>query len=115
VKLTDLEPRFLRHESDQGSVIFRPVETIAEAQGIVFLCPVCFLKNGGAVGTHSVICWSRSRGVPDDAKPGPGRCRLDGTDFADLSLNEDPGSRSIALNGGCNAHFFITNGEIQIA
>lgn len=116
MKLADLEPQFLRYNRrDDGTEFFDFVDAIGEAQGVEFLCPVCFQKNGGAVGTHAVICWSRSRGVPDDATPGPGRWRLDGTGYADLSLNEDPGSRSVALKGGCSAHFFITNGEIQFA
>jgi hypothetical protein len=116
LKLTDLEPRFLRYEKrDDGREYFVPVETITEAQGIKFLCPICFQKNNGPVGTHGVICWSRSRGIADSVQPGPGRWRLDGVGLADLSLNEDPGSRSIALKGGCDAHFYVTNGEIQIA
>jgi hypothetical protein len=115
MKLTELEPQFLRHRKTAAGTFWDYVQTIGEAQGIEFLCPVCFAKNGGPVGTHGVICWSRSRGVPDDASPGPGRWRLDGTGYGDLSLNEDPGSRSVALKGGCQAHFFVTNGEIQIA
>ena len=88
MRLTDLEPQFLRYEVrdeegeyrlPDGSTVreVRPhvylpyVDDIAQAQGITFLCPVCFAKNGGNVGTHGVICWSRSRGVPDSASPGP--------------------------------------------
>lgn len=86
---------------------------MAEAQGISFLCPKCFAENKGPRGTHSVICWSRSRGVPEDATPGPGRWKLDGTSFDDLTLNADPPStaRSVQLTGGCGWHGFITNGE----
>lgn len=89
------------------------VETIAEAQGVRFLCPKCFAANGGSVGTHGVLCWSRSRGVPDDARPGPGRWKLDGTSFEDLTLNADPPSwaRSVALAGGCAWHGHVTNGD----
>jgi hypothetical protein len=115
VKFINLEPRFLRVEQRTDGTYFVPVDGIGNAQGVSFLCPVCFQKNSGAVGTHSVICWSRSRGVPDDVQPGPGRWTLEGTGLADLTLNGDGSSRSIALNGGCSAHFFITNGEIQIA
>lgn len=114
MKLSDLEPQFLRHERRDGSEFFCFVETIAEAQGIEFLCPKCFAANGGPVGTHAVICWSRSRGIPDDVSPKPGRWRLDGTSLNDLSLNADPPStaRSVLLTGGCAWHGYITNGDV---
>lgn len=88
-------------------------DDIATAQGVDFLCPKCFVANGGEEGTHRVICWSRSRGVPDDVTPGPGRWALDGTGVHDLTLNADPpsGARSVQLNGGCAWHGFVTNGD----
>lgn len=111
MRLADLDPRFLVLEAPdrwrcEGV-------TFEQASGISFLCPKCYAANGGSVGTHSVICWSRSRGVPDDQKPGPGRWLLAGTGFHDLTLNADPpsGARSIQLHGGCEWHGFITNGE----
>lgn len=111
--LVELEAQFLRYDlRADGTIYHVPVETLAEAQGVDFLCPLCFAKNGGPIGTHHVTCWSRSRGVPDDASPGPGRWRLDGTSLADLTLNEEPGkSRSVALIGGCAWHGFVTNGR----
>ena len=36
------------------STRFAPVETVAEAHGVRFLCPKSFAKNGGPKGTHSV-------------------------------------------------------------
>lgn len=117
MKLTELEPQFLRYEAMHCGVSYHEVDTIVEAQGIVFLCPTCFEKNSGPVGTHMVLCWSRSRGVPDNATPGPGRWKLDGTDYNDLSLNADPPGeqRSVQFQIGCNAHFHVTNGEITKA
>jgi len=114
MRLTELEPQFLRYEKQpDGAIVFPYVERIEEAQGIEFLCPKCFAANGGPVGTHAVICWSRSRGVPEDAEPGPGRWKLDGSGYSDLTLNADPpsGARSVELKGGCGWHGFITNGE----
>lgn len=134
MKLTELEPEFLvrvvlhgvhvtlvndpahpdtgTHDAIVDQDIFRRVDSIAEAQGVMFKCPKCFVTNGGIVGTHMVICWSRSRGVPDDATPGPGRWTLLGSGFADLTLGEEPGqTRSVLLLGGCAWHGFITNGE----
>lgn len=145
MRLVDLEPRFIRYEvkvqeyeqhkadgymSDPlhthtdacwekvtGPRVSYPfVDKIEDAQGITFLCPKCFAANGGSVGTHGVICWSRSRGVPEDAKPGPGRWRLDGTGFHDLTLNGDQagggGARSVLLTSGCQWHGFVTAGEV---
>jgi hypothetical protein len=85
------------------------VDTLAESDGILFLCPKCFVANGGKVGTHSVICW-RPRIAPD-VDPKPGRWEFEGTSLNDLTLRA--GSSSILLTGqGCQAHFHITNGEI---
>jgi hypothetical protein len=73
-----------------------------------FLCPKCFATNGGARGTHSVICWSP--GVPQEMRPGPGRWQLQGTSLDDLTLVA--ASSSVKLEGGCEAHFFVRNGAI---
>ncbi len=113
MRLIDLEPKFLRYEPRDGHIYFTHVDQIENAQGITFLCPKCFAENNGPSGTHYVICWSRSRGVPDDVSPGPGRWKLDGTGYHDLTLNADPPSelRSVALNGGCAWHGHVTNGD----
>jgi hypothetical protein len=105
VKLTNLEAEFLKRMDDQKS---RRVESIDEADGVMFLCPVCFQANGGPVGTHAVICW-RPR-VPSHIDPKPGRWEFEGTGLHDLTLVA--GSSSILLTAGCRAHFFIRNGEI---
>ena len=112
-KLRELEATFIRYELRDGRIYHVEVETLDEAQGVEFLCPKCFAANNGPVGTHVVICWSRSRGVPDDASPGPGRWKLCGTSLDDLTLNADPPSvaRSVQLNGGCGWHGFINSGD----
>lgn len=139
MRLTDLQPQFLRHEVRMetyqvvdgdpdtwrergcpthdvtGPRMYMPmVDKIEEAQGVEFLCPKCFAANGGPVGTHIVVCWSRSRGVPDDASPGPGRWMLVGTSYEDLTLDGDPpgNARSVQLTAGCGAHFHVTAGEV---
>lgn len=114
MRLTELEPQFLRYDKREDGIFRCPVQRIEDAQGVEFLCPKCFAANGGNIGTHAVICWSRSRGVPDDAEPGPGRWALHGTGFADLTLNADPPStaRSVQLNGGCAWHGHVTDGEV---
>jgi hypothetical protein len=108
MRLVDLEPQFLRRIDDMH---FQNVDSIAEADGLWFLCPKCFAANGGPVGTHIVICWHPR--VPQTTSPTPGRWELLGSGYADLTLRA--GSSSVLLPGeGCKAHFFINNGEIQM-
>jgi hypothetical protein len=91
------------------------VDTLAEAQGIWFLCPKCFAANGGAVGTHAIDVSFAGRGVADNqgshGRDGqPTRWAVSGTGFEDLTL-----SPSIDLAGrdgkGCCWHGFVTHGE----
>lgn len=106
MKLTELEPSFLKRTGDRSHQM---IDDMSQADGIMFLCPVCFVKNNGAVGTHSIICWNPS--VPVNITPGPGRWSMHGTGYTDLTLTAT--QSSIWLTGpGCGAHFFITNGEI---
>lgn len=107
MKLNELEPEFIKIT---GDAIERIAENITEADGILFLCPLCFQNNGNSnIGTHSVLCWQPH--VPQDRDPKPGRWKFEGTGINDLTLVA--GSSSILLNGGCAAHFFIRNGEIE--
>jgi hypothetical protein len=105
MKLIELEPEFLKLIDERS---FCRIDAIAEADGVMFLCPMCFKANGGPVGTHRVICWSPR--VPISMEPRPGRWELRGNGFQDLTLTA--GSSSVALGSGCRAHFFVTNGEI---
>lgn len=114
MKLTELQPKFLRHELRVDGEYHVRVDSIDQATGIMFLCPKCFAEKDGPRGVHSVICWSRSRGTPDSAQPNPGRWAMVGTSFDDLTLNADPPAtaRSVVLLGDCGWHGFITNGEV---
>jgi hypothetical protein len=115
--LSQLKAKFLRVEREGDDTIYRTVKTLARAQGVQFLCPLCFRQNGEQMkGVHSVICWSRSRGAPDDVGPGPGRWTLEGTGLKDLTLNGDPpgGARSVWLTSGCGWHGFVTNGKASV-
>lgn len=89
-----------------------PVESVAEADGVVFLCPKCFQENNGPVRTHSVVCW-RPRVPQGENIEGPGRWEFEGTGLHDLTLVA--GSSSVLLTGGCNAHFFVRGGEIVMS
>jgi hypothetical protein len=110
LRLTELEPRFLKRINDDR---FRHDVAFADADGVMFVCPLCFLNNGKKrAGVHSVICWNPS--VPQTTEPTPGRWNLLGTGFDDLTLQA--GSSSILLTGdGCGWHGFIRNGEVTNA
>lgn len=115
ISLRLLRPSFRRYEvRKDGRIYFVKVDTIGEAHGVEFLCPKCFRKNVGPVGTHLVVCWSRAAGTPEEATPGPGRWRLEGTSLEDLTLGTDEGckSNSVKLTGGCEWHGHVKNGEV---
>lgn len=107
MRLTELEPTYLKVIDDCN---FKYVDDIKDADGIDFLCPKCFSANNGSIGTHHCICWNPS--VPQTIHPIPGRWEMLGDSFENLSLRA--GSSSVQLNGGCNAHFFIENGEVRL-
>jgi hypothetical protein len=107
LRLTDLEPEFLKIESAKS---FRRLDDIAQADGVGFVCPKCFVDNGNTtIGAHHIICWHPR--VSQEISPGPGRWELLGSGYHDLTLRA--GSSSVFLTGpGCGAHFYITNGEV---
>ncbi len=103
--LQDLEPSFLKIEEANR---YRMTQDPIGADGIDFLCPLCYERNGGPVGTHHVICWRPH--VSPDISPKPGRWEFVGSGFHDLTLVA--GSSSILLMGGCGAHFWIRQGRV---
>jgi hypothetical protein len=111
MRLSELEPQFLKFGIEDGHRVHHYVDTLAEADGIMFLCPACFKSNSGPIGTHSVICWFEDK-VPDDAAPKPGRWFPTGNNIEDLSFVPHKHSNSVLLLSGCRAHFFVTKGEI---
>jgi hypothetical protein len=99
-------------EERTGPTTYIPeVDTLAEADGVWFLCPKCFAQNSGPVGTHVVICWFVGK-VPDDVDPKPGRWTPTGTGLSDLTFVPSAGrSHSVLLTGGCKWHGFVSNGD----
>lgn len=83
---------------------FREVDTLSEADGVMFLDPQQFAKQGD-IGTSAVICWFRGK-VPDGLRPGPGRWDATGNDINDLTL-----SPSVDLGPG-NWHGHIERGKV---
>ena len=94
MRLSELEPTF-RRWAPNG---LGKANAIADAQGILFLCPACLNKDG-----HSLLVWFDERGVPAEALPAP-RWKVTGNSFEDLSLTP-------SVNAGC-WHGFVTNGQI---
>jgi len=107
MKLSELEAQLLRRV-DSGTYSTAPIP-LAEADGVMFLCPGCYRKNVGPVGTHSILCWFVGR-VPDDVSPLPGRWIPAGNSVDDLTF-VGPAAASVQITGGCNWHGFIKNGE----
>jgi hypothetical protein len=104
--LRELAAEFLVIESE---TTWRHVDSIDDADGVIFVCPKCFEDPPvGLEGAHSIICWQPH--VGQEHRPGPGRWALIGTGIDDLSLVA--GSSSVQLTGGCAAHFFVRNGCI---
>lgn len=110
--LVELEAFFVRHEPRDGHEYHVHVDTLAEAQGIWFLCPKCFAANNGPVGTHGVLCWFEGR-IDDLVQPGPGRWNPHGTSLADLSFVPGKRSHSVALLSGCEWHGYVSNGNAE--
>jgi hypothetical protein len=104
MKLDELEPRLLVTDLQPEGTYFRDAESFEKAQCIMFLCPHCFRKNGGPVGTHQVLIWFEGRGVDPAYTPKP-RWNVKGTGLGDLTV-----SPSIRVHGCW--HGFITNGEV---
>jgi hypothetical protein len=109
-RLRELEATFLRLDAARTGQSFTEVgDVLAGSDGVLFLCPKCFVANKGSVGTHSVICWWV--GVPEGVSPKPGRWTPSGTGLDDLTFVPSEGrSTSVALLGGCQWHGFVTNG-----
>jgi hypothetical protein len=108
MRLLDLEPAFVKCESELMS---RDVQSIQEADGVRFLCPVCWEKNKGPIGTHAVICWKPT--VPLSRPPGPGRWGLEGTGLHDLTLVAQQSSVLIKEpDGTMHLHCHIQDGEV---
>lgn len=99
VALTDLSAQFVKTD---GST---PTD-LGDAQGVSFLCPSC--------ANHIFTCWSVSRGVANDMKPGPGRWSLNGTSLSDLTLGADPPLNKMALVLLCICGWrgSVSNGQV---
>ena len=136
MKLLDLEPRFVIYFTQVAKIkvvdgdpntwrergcptqektvvqeVKRYVQTLTEAQGILFLCPKCFGPNG-KIGCHYCEVTFDLPDVPDgigthNSAGNSVRWKVTGTNYADLSTMP-----SILVEGGCDWHGYITNGQV---
>lgn len=71
--------------------LYQRVATLAEADGVWFLCPKCFAKNGGARGTHTVMVGFAGRCPPGsymkNLEGQDVRWQVSGTGLDDLVLS----------------------------
>lgn len=104
--MRELEAVFLKIEDAKH---WREVDVITDADGVRFLCPVCFDDPPvGPIGCHSIICWQPH--VDQSHTPKPGRWTFVGTNLDDLSLVA--GSSSVLLTSGCAVHFHVRDGRV---
>ena len=106
----DLDPYFISLP-DIKTGAFQKVKFIENASGVSFLCPKCFLDNKGKKHTHRIIIWEEK--CPEENIGKRNKWIFDGVDIVTLTLNAH-GSRSVLLVGGCAAHFFVTNGTVEL-
>ena len=114
IPLNKLKPRFLdAPEIYKGNVSFKTCKSVKYASGIVFKCPKCFWNNKKRLnGVHSVICWTPH--VPQTIEPIPGRWNLIGNSLEDVSLVQSSSSVALQGNMGCQAHFFVKYGMVEL-
>ena len=104
-----LDPNAPTEQHTGPQAFMQRVDTLAEAQGVWFRCPLCYAKNKGPVGTHWVDVTFRGKGVPDklgshDSSGKPSRWQVvSGSGLADLVLAP---SVHLAGAGGCGWHGF---------
>lgn len=97
---------------------YRKVNTLAEADGIRFLCPLCWARNGGAAGTHFVLigfvgCPADAYTLDFDGKHVA--WHVSGTGYHDLVLRpsinlDDP--KYIQVKTRCRWHGFVGYGGV---
>lgn len=92
---------------------FHEVNSVAEADHVDFLCPLCFSNNGGPKGTHMVMVSFADRNIPEEAgsrdcNGKPSRWKASGHTADDLVLSPSIllGARRPA-NQGCHWHGWV--------
>jgi len=117
VKLLELEPQFVRYVKEADGEYLHHVDSLAQAQGIQFLCPSCFVRNKGPIGTHLIEVALAGRGVSDsqgshNRRGKPSRWTAVGSGYGDLTLT--PSVLTDPAKPACDGwHGYITNGATR--
>ena len=107
-RLSDLHPAWICPPKDGiGFVELSTGHRPHVLWGLHMLCPICFMRNGGPVGTHAIHCLTLD--APADMPPLPGRWAVMGETLTRLTL-----SPSVDLPNGCKAHFWVRDGQIKL-
>lgn len=106
IPLEVLEARFIMRIKNSDS--WTTTENLSEADGVLMLCPKCYYRNNGVVGTHSVLLWFDH--VPRDASLSNGRWTVRaGTGIVNLSLTP-----SVDLSRTCGWHGYVHGGQATL-
>lgn len=124
MKLTELEPQFIKYvKGDDGHVYLHHVNTLSDADGIMFLSPIAFVVNKGPVGTYYNMVFFKDKGAPPDMgknKDGQTvRWAATGTGYEDLTLEpsilEQGGLIKLENGEVLPWHGWVRNGEVTNA
>jgi len=117
MKLGQLDPQFVQYFEDASGSYLRCVPDLVQAQGIRFLCPACFVRNGGNVGTHYIETSFAGRDVKDhqgshNRSGKPSRWTVYGSGYSDLTLS--PSVLIYAAEPACPGwHGWVKFGEVK--
>lgn len=107
MKLSDLEPQFLRYSLDGKH---KAVSELNKADGIRFLCPHCMVTQRDRILTHLTWYWFEGK-VPDEVEPLE-RWTPKGTGYKDLSFVLTKNPRSLQVLACCMSRAFLAEGEV---
>jgi hypothetical protein len=104
IPLEQLEAKFLIVKTTHH---YHETDDFTQAQGIKFLCPLCYRRNNGPEGTHTIQVFFAERNVPASLVPRSGGWKATGSGYHDLTITP-----SIAVRcSDCEWHGFVTNGK----
>lgn len=109
--LKQLKGRLLRFYND--NLNFEEVKTLAEADGVQFICPKCFKEDPDAEYPHEVTLWFSSIGKLSEKIQGHPGWNKSGSSLEDLTF-VPPGAVSVLIKARCCWHGFVKNGTASI-
>lgn len=83
------------------------VDTLAEADGIWFDCPLCYAKQGEHRGVHGILIWFAGRAAPDRLGKNKAGATVRWNIAAGTGINDLSLMPSIQVVYGCMWHGFV--------